>query len=144
MDERVEAALKGVEFKRACENHMGEFRKKYGLKKVDVEVLCYLAGCEEYNTPTDIYKRLRLNRGHVSQAIDALIQKNYILAEPDPKDRRSMHYKVREEACGLICELTQMQKEMERIMFDGITEEELQVYQKVCLKILDNMSSILK
>ena len=38
MDEKIEIALKGGEFKRLMENRFCEIRAKYDLKKVDIEV----------------------------------------------------------------------------------------------------------
>ena len=90
MDENIEIALKGGEFKRLLEYQFNIIKSTYGLKKVDIDVLFFLSNCNSENTPTDIYKRLRLNRGHVSQAIDALMKKGYLVAMPDSEDRRSI------------------------------------------------------
>ena len=96
MDEKVEVVLKGNEFTRVMQNTFDNIKKKYDLKKVDIEVLLYLSTSKEQNTPTDIHSRMKINRGHISQSIDRLIKKGYLIAAPDADDRRSMHYSVSE------------------------------------------------
>lgn len=139
IDERVEIALKGNEFKRVLENSFEHIKKEYDLKLVDIEVLFYLSKCRGDNTPTDIYKNHRINKGHISQAIDTLLKKGYIEALPDADDRRSMHYSVNDKACQVIREIEAERQQFEERILDGITEEEISAFQKVTYKILENI-----
>lgn len=143
MDERIEIALKGSEFKRVLENHFERIKRKYNLKKVDIEVLYYLSEYEEDNTPTDIHRRLKINRGHVSQAIDSLIKKEYIIALPDSDDRRCMHYTVSEDAKGIIEEIKTLKRDFDMEIFNGITEEEVDFYKKITYKIMKNLDHMI-
>lgn len=140
MDERVEIALKGNEFKRMLENSFEHIKKDYDLKLVDIEVLSYLSKCMGENTPTDIYKRHRINKGHISQAIDTLLKKGYVEALPDMTDRRIVHYTVSDKANHLIHEIEVEKKRFENQILKGITEEEAVIFQKVTHKIIENIS----
>ncbi|MGN0161567.1 MAG: MarR family winged helix-turn-helix transcriptional regulator [Lachnospiraceae bacterium] len=142
MDERLEIGLKGSEFKRALEEQFESVKKEFDLKKVDIEVLYYLSDCDCDNTPTDIYKRLKLNRGHVSQAIDDLVKRGYIIAMSDAKDRRSVHYVVTSYAKPLVHKIAVLREELDHKIFDGITEQEIAVYKKVTYKILQNIDTL--
>ncbi|MGN0482315.1 MAG: MarR family winged helix-turn-helix transcriptional regulator [Lachnospiraceae bacterium] len=144
MDEQLEVALKGGEYKRLLESRFGEIKKTYDLKKVDIEVLFFLSQCKEENTPTDIYKRLRLNRGHISQAIDNLCKRNLIIPVPDESDRRYMHYTVSETATAIIDDIAKIRRDMEKKMFQGITQEELQIYKRISEKIAANIRGMLE
>ena len=53
MDENIEIALKGGEFKRLLEYQFNIIKSTYGLKKVDIDVLFFLSNCNSENTPTD-------------------------------------------------------------------------------------------
>lgn len=143
MDEQLEVALKGGEFKHLLENRFVEIRKKYDLKKVDIEVLFFLSRCENDNTPTDIYRHLKLNRGHVSQAIDYLCRRDLIIAIPDKDDRRYMHYKISSRAEEVIKDISSVRESIDRQIFKGISEEELVLYKQITEKIYLNIREIL-
>jgi DNA-binding MarR family transcriptional regulator len=143
MDEQLEVALKGGDFKRLLDSQLDEIKKKYQLKKVEIEVLFYLSKCGSENTPTDITKRLNLNRGHVSQAIDALLKRQLIASAADQQDRRCMHYTITPNAVSIIDEITNVKKKMDEQILKGITEEELAVYKKISEKMKKNIREIL-
>lgn len=143
MDEQLEVALKGGEFKRLLESQFTAIRTKYDLKKIDIEVLFFLSKCNEENTPTDIYKRLKLNRGHVSQAIDILSKRGLIVAIPDRDDRRYMHYIISENAKEIIAEIAIVRKNLDKQIFKGITEKELLIYKEISGKIFRNIREMM-
>lgn len=118
-------------------------KNDYNLKKVDIEVLFFLANCKEENTPTDIYRKLGLNRGHVSQAIDSLCRRQLITAVPDQNDRRYMHYMVSDKAGEIISEIAKIKLELDSQIFKGITEEEMLAYKKTTEKIFRNIQRLL-
>jgi DNA-binding MarR family transcriptional regulator len=139
MDEQLEIALKGGDFKRLIDTQFDELKRKHGLKKVEIEVLFFLSKCGDENTPTDITKRLNLNRGHVSQAIDYLLKRQLIAAAADEQDRRCMHYTITPKAVPIIDEIAQVRESMEEQVFKGITEEELEMYKKISDKMIKNI-----
>jgi DNA-binding MarR family transcriptional regulator len=144
MDEQLEIALKGSDFKHLVDKQFEEIKKKYDLKKVDIEVLFFLSKCGNENTPTDITKRLNLNRGHVSQAIDNLLKRQLINAVADEKDRRCMHYTITAKAVSLIDEIANVKKEMDQQILQGITEEELAVYKRISDRMTKNIRELIK
>ena len=99
-----------------------------------------MSKCMGENTPTDIYKRHRINKGHISQAIDTLLKKGYVEALPDLTDRRIVHYTVSDKANHLIHEIEVEKKRFEDQILEGITEEEAVIFQKVTHKIIENIS----
>ena len=142
MDEQIQRALNGGEFKHLLECRFNDIRKKYDLRKVDIEVLYFLSNCNNENTPTDIYRRLQINRGHVSQAIDFLCRRNLIFAIPDKKDRRYVHYSVSESARGIIDEIAKVKQDLDRQIFKGISPEEFSAYKKTTEKIIHNIHEL--
>lgn len=142
MDGKLELALKGGMFKRLIEQQFYEIRQKYDLKKVDIEVLYFLAKNQAEDTPTAIYQCLKLNRGHVSQAIDALYRKGLILAMPDKTDRRHMHYKISETADVIIEDMERIHRILDQQVFKGLTEDEIRQYKMTTEKILKNIENI--
>ncbi len=143
VNEQLELALKGGDFKHLLESRFASIKKEYNLKKVDIEVLYYLSGCMDENTPTDIYRRLKLNRGHVSQAIDYLYRRKLITAIPDQDDRRYMHYLVTDRAELIIAEIAKIKRELGEQIFNGISQEEMAAYQKTTEKIFRNIQELI-
>jgi DNA-binding MarR family transcriptional regulator len=143
LDEQLEIALKGNDFKHLIDIQFDEIKKKYDLKKVEIEVLFFLSKCGNENTPTNITNRLNLNRGHVSQAIDILLKKQLIAAVADTHDRRCMHYVITTEAITIIDEIANAKKKMDIQILKGITEEELEMYKKVSNKMIRNIREMI-
>ena len=50
MEQAVETLLHGREFKQLLESKILEIREKYGLRKIDVEILYYLYRFREHDT----------------------------------------------------------------------------------------------
>lgn len=143
MDAQIEAILQGGPFKKLLEEQITELRKKYDMKKAELEILYFLSHCGEYNTSTDIHHQLMMNRGHISQAVDSLCRRSYIIAIPDKNDRRYVHYEVLDSAQGIIAEITKVREEMNKKIFDGISEEEMKVFYEVSAKIRKNIEDII-
>lgn len=143
MDEKVEVVLKGERFKRVLAAQFNEIKTKYGLKSVDIEILAYLAKYPEENTPSDIYRRIKINKGHISQGIDALIAGDYINPVPDEEDRRVIHYIVKKKAGKIVVEINKATHELENKLFKGISEEEKIFFKSISIKVLENIEELI-
>lgn len=142
MDTRIDVMLQGGQFKRLLEEQSMELRDKYGLKRAELEILYYLSHCGNQNTSSDIHRTLMMNRGHISQAVDQLCRKKYIVAIPDNDDRRYVHYETTEQAVELIDELTRRREEIHNRILKGISASELETFRRVFEKISENMKEI--
>lgn len=143
MDKQIEMILQGGEFRKLLEEQSAELRQKYGMKKAELEILYYLSHCGQHNTSTDIHQQLMMNRGHISQVVDHLCKKNYIIAIPDQKDRRYVHYEISESAQELILELTRRREAINKHILMGISEDELEVFCTVFEKMRKNMKDLI-
>lgn len=143
MNEVLEIILKGVEFKKLQDQVYESIREKYKLKRIEVEVLYALSRDKDCNTPTEISKRFKLNRGHVSQAIDVLSRRELITSCPDKEDRRSTHYFPAETAWSIISEIDETHREIMLSVFQNISEEEMDQMTAISNKILANIRLVL-
>ena len=143
MDTEIEGMLRGGPFKRLMEEQSAELRQKYDLKKAELDILYFLSRSGQHNTSTDIHQQLMMNRGHISQAIDQLCRRNYLIAIPDEHDRRYIHYKIADSAQGLIAELTERREEINQQILKGISEEEWQVFLQIFEKIRTNIDELI-
>ena len=143
MEKQIDMILRGGSFKKLLEEQSVELRQKYDMKKAELEILYFLSKCGEHDTSTDIHRQLMMNRGHISQAVDNLCRKNYIIAIPDERDRRYVHYKISENAQELVVEMTQRRELMNQRILKGISEEELRIYREVSEKIKRNIDELI-
>ena len=140
----MESILQGGQFKKLLEEQSLELRRKYDLKKAELDILYFLSRSGANNTSTDIHHQLLMNRGHISQAVESLIKRKFIVAIPDQNDRRYVHYELLESAGAIIHEMTKMREETNALILEGISEEELQAFQAVSEKIRANIEKMIQ
>ncbi len=139
-DEGIEAVLQGRKFKKILKCMYEEIRSTYGLKQVEAETLLYLA-VHPGISACDISSALLLQKGHVSLAVDGLRQKGYISCIRDHNDRRYTRFQVTDSGMK-ICEALQIQKaELEQILFQGFTEEEIKLVSALVGRIMNNIDN---
>lgn len=143
MDVQIESIMQSGQFKRLFDEQITQLRRKYDMKKAELEILYFLSRSGEHNTPTDIHYQLMMNRGHISQAVDSLCRRNFIIAIPDENDRRCVHYQMLDSAQMVVEELAVIREEMNRKILEGISEEELQVFREVAVKIKKNIEKLI-
>lgn len=139
MDEKTEVALRGEEFKRFFENSYSEIKHKYNLRTVDIELMIYFSHCKDENTPTDIFRRIRINKGHISQGIDNLIKEGYLNSQTDSTDRRVVHYSLNKNADKVLREIISVRRALENKIFKGFTPDEIAKFKEFAIKILNNI-----
>lgn len=143
MDRQIDIILQGGQFKKLLEEQSAELRQKYDMKRAELEILYFLSKSGEHNTSTDIHRQLMMNRGHISQAVDNLCRRNYIIAIPDKHDRRYVHYEISDHAKELITEMTSRREAMNQKILEGVSEEELKIYREVSEKIRNNINKLI-
>lgn len=142
MDRQIESILQGGQFKKLLDEQSAELRRKYDLKKAELEILYFLSRCGEHNTSTDIHYQLMMNKGHISQAVDSLCRRELITAIPDKEDRRYIHYEILDSAQEIVEEMAKRREETNRKIFEGISEEERKVFAEVSAKIRNNIKKL--
>lgn len=143
MDVQMETILQGGPFKKLLEEQIVELRQKYNMKKAELEILYFLSRCGKQNTSTDIHHQLMMNRGHISQAVDSLCKRNYIIAVPDENDRRYVHYVLQDSSREIIEEMTKVREEINKRIWEGISEEEMNIFREVSSKIRKNIENLI-
>ena len=139
MERQIDNLLHGSQFKKLMEDRISQIREQYGLRKVDVEILYYLSGCGERNTSKDIKNDTKITKGHISQSVDRLQKMELLTFIPDENDRRCVHLCLTQKAEQVSRDITGVWNEMSRIVFEGVTEEEVKVLASVAAKIARNI-----
>ena len=139
MERQVEAMLSGRQFRRSLENYLKGLCDKYGIKRVEAEVLYYLSHAGDDNTAKDIAKSLFMNKGHISQTTDSLKKKGLIETEKDAMDYRIVHYSVTDEAKPLMNEVDDAIDRLYEMLLDGLDEDDRDALARIAASVGSNI-----
>ena len=129
----------GTELRKLLEKKSEPLMKKYGLRKIELDILADLSsgGCGD--TAKEIIERKHISKAHVSKSIDNLKTHGLITITEDCKDHRYMHILLSEKAKDVVEDFMEIHKECTNIVFRGITQEEKTAISKICQKMQENI-----
>ena len=139
MDTEFETLLYGKKKKKLYEKMSNLITEKYGLHKVEIEILLFLKKGKG-DTARDIAENKFFSKAHISHAIDHLMECGYLVGKLDGQDRRCVHLVLTEEAEPVCEELLKMRENLMNTVCQGITEEERLMMRQVAKKIACNIS----
>lgn len=140
MNTEFETLLYGQQFKKLYEKMSNLITEKYGLHKVEIEILLFLKKGKG-DTARDIAENKFFSKAHISHAIDKLMECGYLVGKADAQDRRCIHLILTEKAEPVCGELLKMRENLMGIIYRDITEEERQTMRDVAKKIAHNIST---
>lgn len=92
-------------------------------------------------TAVEIAERLDMDKPTVSGIINRLIDKEYVEKLPNPNDRRSFILKLTKESKSKLSSLEKINDEVISDAIQGLTDEEIRIFENVIGKIIENMRS---
>lgn len=126
-------------FKRLNERRFNILMKKYDLRKIDMEIIIYLDNCKDADTASDIAATEMFTKGHISQSVKRLNENGYLNIMQDKKDLRVQHLKLSEAADEILKEMISERNEIEKCVFAGITDEEMDMLRSVFSRMCENI-----
>ncbi|MCC2256209.1 MarR family winged helix-turn-helix transcriptional regulator [Ruminococcus sp. CLA-AA-H200] len=143
MNYSLDTLLYGMQFRRLLEKEMRPVETKYGLQKVDMQVMLYLRHAGEHNTLKDIMRLNMFTKGHISQSLSRLREKGYVRMEQDTEDRRCTHNYLTEEADLIIGQIEKISGKIREITLEGVTEEEREILVSIAQRMNENINRVL-
>lgn len=129
-------------FRKLNERKLENVMKKYDLRKIDMDIIICLATYKDMRTAKDIASLEMFTKGHISQSIKRLKERGYIIVSQDENDMRMQNLEVSENAKSIIHEVCAIKDALEKSVFDGITEKEIETMKEVFRKICTNINGI--
>ena len=142
-NEQLNMMRRGRQFKQLMNKKMDNVIREYHVKRVEIEILRFLAMSEEKETAADIHRYLDLNKGQISKTLEHLCMMHYLESRPDTKDRRYMHYTLTDEARELVRRINAVWDEMHQQIMSGIAPEEREIFNKVMNHAMTNMERMI-
>ena len=143
MEEQLNMMRRGRQFKQLMNKKMDGVIREYEVKRVEIEILRFLAMSGERNTAADIHRFLDLNKGQISKTLEHLCAMHYLESMPDTKDRRYMHYSLTDEARELVRRINAVWDEMHQQIMSGIDPEDRVIFNKVLNQAMANMERMI-
>lgn len=129
--------MRGIEkFYDRC---MEPVRQAHGLSHIEIKIINFLYNNPQKDTAADISYLRMLPKGNVSQGVETLIKKGLLRRTPDTKDRRKIHLSFTAQADDIIGEIGKAKKAYQSVLLDGLSEDELEMFDTVNSKIMKNV-----
>lgn len=129
------------QFQKAYGGRINQVASDNGMTKVEIDVLLFLYNNPQYNTAKEVVEFRHIAKSYVSKAVDLLVKKGFLAIQEDTSDRRVSHLLIQTEAADVLKQAKKAQESIMEAMFQGITEEELNAFENVMLKMAENIKS---
>ena len=124
---------------RVLNRMMTETARNQGVTKPEMDVLLFLYNNPQYDKAADVSELRFLAKSYVSKAVDLLQKRGYLQVQNDEKDRRVMRLKLTPAADPLIAAGNETRERFLKVLFEGVSQEELQTMQKIHQKMMENL-----
>lgn len=130
--------------KKLHENMLRSICAENDLNYSEAAVICFLFNNPEKDTAADIVELRKLSKTSVSQAVESLQKRNFLVCKRDEKDRRRIHLALSEDAVPVIKSLDEAQKNFYAEIFNGFTDKEIRQFRKINAQIAKNAERALR
>ena len=122
-------------YQESCNESLGDYR----FTPNETSMMIFMLEHPEVDTAKEIAVNLGISQSLICRSVDSLTRKGFLSIEKDKKDRRVNHLTLNIEDKELEQTLGKMKRNFLERMTDGVTEDELTVFQQVVDKMADNI-----
>ena len=144
MYKEYEVLTLGAELKKLLEKKSEPLMQKYGLRKIELDILAYLASGHYGDTAKDIMGQKHISKAHVSKSIDNLKALGFIRLHEDREDHRFNHIFLMEKSDAVIKDFLKVHEECWHVLLHGISEEERIFLDQICGRMQQNITEELR
>lgn len=112
------------EFGDYCTRRYAPLAQAHGLSMREIHVLLFLANNPGYDTARDIVEYRGISKSQVSQAVDFLVEMDYLARTPDREDRRLLHLSITPAGLPVARQAQAIQEQCTLAMLSGLTAEQ--------------------
>lgn len=115
--------------------------KDRGLTHNELDVLLFLYNNPGFDRAADIVSHRGIAKSHVSLSVSMLEHRGLLQRSFAPGDRRTAHLHLTEEGQTIAQEGRALQQGFFTRLFQGITPEELELWQNLIQKVQNNLET---
>lgn len=117
---------------------------KYDLKQMEYDILMFLHFYPHHNTAADIVKIRKSTKSHVSTSLKVLEKKGLIERKQSIEDKKCIEIFLLKKSDTIIDDGIDIQKKFMRGLFEGISDDDMKIFNSVFNKICKNADRYLK
>jgi len=140
MIDNFELLISGRQLRRLYEKKCEAIVKRYGLRKVEADIIYYLSNYGSCDTAKDIMQLEHLSKAHISQALEKLEKLQYVQRYQDEADKRWVHLVLTREAFPIAEEIFRLRQDIVSIIFRGVTDVERHYVLQAAIKMVANIN----
>ena len=118
--------------------------EKFGLTQMEYDILMFLHNHPQFNTAADIVKIRKATKSHVSTTLKTLQDNGLVRKIQSPDNKKRIEIELLEPAKKVIQEGLNVKTEFVNNLFQGLTEEEMRMWQSIFVKVCNNAEKCLK
>ena len=103
----------------------------------EISILILLSNNTSINTSSQLTLILGVSKGLISRSIDSLLSRGLIVCLPDTKDKRIQRIQLTKEATPLLLGLQKEIEQINEILLQDISEEEISQMETTMIKIIE-------
>lgn len=136
----TEALLFGRSFIKFYTKICEEICIKHNLTQLELDVLAFLQNHPNQNTAKDIVEIRMFTKSNVSQAVEQLAKRGFIVGETDEKDKRKIHLLLQPETDTILKDIREVRKRFSEVIIKGFSVEEQELLGYFLLRISQNIN----
>lgn len=118
--------------------------KKWELTRSEIDVLLFLYNNPQYDRAADIVSHRGMAKSHVSLSVANLTELGLLKRHFSPVDRRNAHLSLTQRAIPIAEEARHAQIQFADLLYQGISQEELQIWNGIIQRVYENISTYTK
>lgn len=126
------------------ENMLKKICVKCDLSLIEANIISFLYNNPGKDTAGDIVELRMLSKGNVSQGVELLAGKGFLLRNQDKEDRRKVHLRLSDAVQPVTEELKLEKQKFQEALFDGFTEEDRKMLEELNRRVMENTKKALK
>lgn len=128
-------------FSAAYDVHRKRVMSRFSLSAVEVDVLLFLANNPDINTASDIVRKRKIAKSHVSLAVHSLMEKGYLSKSEDPSNKKIKHLFLTDESSEIVQYGLEQQRQFASFLLEGASETELEYVRQNLLRVLNRLKN---
>jgi len=117
---------------------------KHGVSVTEVAILNFLHNNPDTDTAKDFAMFAHMSKSCVSDAIESLMKKGFLIGRQDEIDRRYVHLEIQDSARELLEDGLEVQKEFIDIILNGFNSEEAKLLESLLDRVANNIKNASK
>ena len=117
---------------------------KHDVSVTEVAILNFLHNNPDSNTAKDFALFAHLSKSSVSEAIDSLTKKGFIVGKQDEADRRYIHLEIQESARQVVEDALIIQQEFVDIVLNDFSKDEAKLLESLLDRVAENIKNASK